>query len=654
MNDSVQVAAQDSSLDSQKVYSPEAINLIFLGREFDSSAGRSLFAALEQRLASIYQAAALGCRYFYDVKALIKEMTGPGVADSRGQLANGVNLLVVNTKFISDFMDQHLFYEINDNDGISDEELEEIARHLHDTSASILILSSEEKTSLASDAMSIGRKLGIAVDGVMESTPDALLVEKLHSLIVSAVQNRETTEQSSLVEETNNHLIREQEVAKAVFEKVASEHRIDLPCVRQWLSPIAVFNGDVFMAAPTPKQDLLVLLGDFTGHGLGAALGAIPLASTFYRMAGKGFSLKDIVVEINKRLHESLPTGFFCCALVAKIDFQTGSLEYLNAGLPDCYWLKQKNGELQPLVSSALPLGILPPSQFEVDLHRLSINHGDYLFMLSDGLLESENSHGEAFGTHRMIKSINNEYIRTRDSSESSNFLAAIESSVRDFRGANDRFDDISFAEIEIVDFDSFKNSYTPTVDRERQSPSEWKMSYRFGAKSLQNKDPIPQILNLLLDEPGLRVHAGTVFSILSELYNNALDHGVLQLESTIKDAKSGFSRFYEQRAKRLEQLQEGEISFDISYEACAKTGCLNITVEDSGQGFDWYKRVNKAGLESEAGGAGVSQHGRGIPLLKQLCDHISYSGRGNNVKAVFSWDMQDSEYPEVTQRKTA
>lgn len=634
------------------------LSMVFIGGTFDGPRGQSLLESFTAATTQNFPSYAVSASFEADLTSAIEELLDV----SAGEGPTKKTIYVTSSNFLKAFVDQFLFNTADETSAVSrltDENLEHVARVLHSSSSTILLLAAADHASLASEAMSVGRALGIAVDSALDSTPDELIVEKLQSLLAISVQRSEMTEQKLLVEETNNHLIREQEVAKAVFEKVTSEHSIDLPCVRQWLSPIAVFNGDVFMAAPTPNHNLLVLLGDFTGHGLGAALGAIPLASTFYRMAGKGFALKEIVIEINKRLHDSLPTGFFCCGLIAKIDFENQSVEYLNAGLPDCYWLKNKNGEVQPLVSSALPLGILSPAQFDVDLQRLSIAKGDRLFMLSDGLLETENAFGEAFGTHRIIKAINGEYLKITESGHSPDFMSGVKTSVKEFLGANQRFDDISFAEIEIVEFSEFKNSYDAKIVSESQEPADWSISYRFGASSLKNKDPVPQVLNLLLEEPGLREHAGTVFSIVSELYNNALDHGVLELESSLKNDPAGFAHFYEQRSGRLDRLETGQISFDISYEACAETGCLNITIEDTGAGFDWYN-VNKAMLAENAVdetsniARSTAMHGRGIPLLQQLCDHLSYSGRGNIVKAVFSWDQSDRQEDPISQRKIA
>ena len=73
----------------------------------------------------------------------------------------------------------------------------------------------------------------------------------------------------------------------------------------------SIFNGDLLLATRTPSGSMYVMLGDFTGHGLPAAIGAIPVAEVFYGMANKGFSIAAIVAETNRKLRAILPTEVF-------------------------------------------------------------------------------------------------------------------------------------------------------------------------------------------------------------------------------------------------------------------------------------------------------------------------------------------------------
>ena len=106
-------------------------------------------------------------------------------------------------------------------------------------------------------------------------------------------------QQRDLIARHNEHLLREQRVAKAVFDKVAHSGCLDAPNIRYMQSPYALFNGDLLLAAYKPSGGMHVMLGDFTGHGLPAAIGAMPLAEVFYGMTAKGHALAEILREIN-------------------------------------------------------------------------------------------------------------------------------------------------------------------------------------------------------------------------------------------------------------------------------------------------------------------------------------------------------------------
>lgn len=142
-------------------------------------------------------------------------------------------------------------------------------------------------------------------------------------------------QQRDLIAMHNEHLLTEQRVAKAVFDKVTHSGCLDAPNIRYLQSPYAVFNGDLLLAAFKPSGGMHVLVGDFTGHGLPAAIGAMPLAEVFYGMTAKGYSLAEVLREINAKLKRILPVGVFCCATVLNISFQRQVVEVWNGGLPD-------------------------------------------------------------------------------------------------------------------------------------------------------------------------------------------------------------------------------------------------------------------------------------------------------------------------------
>ncbi|WP_163004203.1 PP2C family protein-serine/threonine phosphatase, partial [Pseudomonas viridiflava] len=104
------------------------------------------------------------------------------------------------------------------------------------------------------------------------------------------------------------------------------------------------FNGDLMLAAYTPAGHMHVLLGDFTGHGLPAAVGAMPLAEVFYGMTAKGFGLVEILREMNAKLKRILPVDMFCCATLLCVNHKQRQVEVWNGGPPDGYLLRADGG----------------------------------------------------------------------------------------------------------------------------------------------------------------------------------------------------------------------------------------------------------------------------------------------------------------------
>ncbi|PKM31765.1 MAG: hypothetical protein CVV07_01250 [Gammaproteobacteria bacterium HGW-Gammaproteobacteria-11] len=142
-------------------------------------------------------------------------------------------------------------------------------------------------------------------------------------------------EQRDLITTQHQRLLREQALAKIIFDRVAHAGSLDAPNLRYLQSAFAMFNGDILLAAYRPSGGMHILLGDFTGHGLSAAIGAMPLAEVFYSMTARGFSLRDILLELNSKLCRILPVGIFCCAVLIEINSDKGLVEVWNGGLPE-------------------------------------------------------------------------------------------------------------------------------------------------------------------------------------------------------------------------------------------------------------------------------------------------------------------------------
>lgn len=422
----------------------------------------------------------------------------------------------------------------------------------------------------------------------------------------------------------HNRLLQEQTVAKQVFDNVAHSGCLNANNVRFFLSSLAVFNGDVVVAGIRPNGNMMVLLGDFTGHGLPAAIGAMPLASTFYGMVHKGFSMSDVLREINKKLKSILPIGLFCCATMIDINFRRGRIKVWNGGLPAGIIYHCHDASVIPIRSTHLPLGVLHDKSFKDDVQVFDISVGDKIYMWSDGIHEARNPAGEMFGEERLLELFANNMQQDKIFDE-------ILSGVKGFIGTGEQDDDLSMIEIrmdlpENLSFISSNPAHNP-----EQNKIEWELRFEVMPTSFKSFDPLPFLLNILTEEPDLRGFSGSLYTILAELYSNALEHGVLGLSGSIKKTPEGFAEYYTLREKLLNDINSGFVHIYFAYSATFEGGSLTLRVEDSGVGFDYASRQGR-----ELSVSGYS--GRGITLVEKLCKSVRYFGNGNKVEVVFEW----------------
>ena len=152
------------------------------------------------------------------------------------------------------------------------------------------------------------------------------------------------------------------------------------------------------------------------------------------------------------------------------------------------------------------------------------------------------------------------------------------------------------------------------------------------GARSLRTNELLPHLMEMLIGaHRWLGDHKENIYLLVLELFSNALDWGVLGLDSKMKKDPEGFEEYYAARQRKLAALEDVRIKIDLELFQQDEGGKLVVRVEDSGPGFDYQKVMSKPADKTSLGG-------RGIGLVRSLCQELVYQGRGNRVKAVYVW----------------
>ncbi|BFM49314.1 SpoIIE family protein phosphatase [Marinomonas sp. THO17] len=497
----------------------------------------------------------------------------------------------------------------------------EIQRAAGNVFVPIIFLSGVADPVALSNCLRIG-----GTDFISKPYNPALITAKLNAIVRLLVMQKTLEEQRDAMSLYNEQLVHDQNVAKVVYENITHSNCLKDPAISTVHYGTHTFNGDVILAAYKPNGGMHILLGDFTGHGLSAAIGALPLADIFFDWTKKGFLMRQIIPEINTRLKTILPANMFCSAAFVDIKVNNKSIEIWNGGLPDLLFFSQQSMAPQRFPSKNLPLGILHPDEFECQIDPITFIPGDRLVVFSDGVYEALDKSGVMF-CHSILDPFYQGQV------EANKALDWLVEQLTEQGVLENPHDDISCLSVCLDTNIGIESPERDMPISHHEAPADFSFEYVLNADSLRNTDPLPYVLQIITTVPGLSSFSSQIFMILSELYSNALEHGVLKLNSDKKSSSDGFSQYYEERERSLANLKEGYVKISVKVTSEGNSRVLVLYVEDSGSGFD-YQHINFDMANSEL------LYNRGLALLDQLCHKLEFSKGGSAVTAYYHWQV--------------
>ncbi len=413
---------------------------------------------------------------------------------------------------------------------------------------------------------------------------------------------------------------REMEFAEKIYSQIVYNGSTAESNIDYYTSPMAIFSGDILLMARGPSGEINIIMGDFTGHGLSAAMGAIPTAEIFYAMTAKGHALNDIVLELNRKLKELLPPNIFLAAGLIQMDGKKRTAIVWSGAVPDIYVLDREGGIKKRLRSRNLPLGVVDNQTLGSTVEVTPLADGDRLFFFSDGVVEALREDGEMFGDGRLEACLNQ--------NRGGRLLEEVNAALNKFRGGQSQNDDVTMVEITCDGHLSCPIAAAP-ADQGKSGPFDWKTVVELSPGRIRDADPLPMIMRMLMQDSALVPHKENLFLIISEFFTNALDHGLLGMDGSLKQTVDGMIEYMTKREKALSVLETGAITVEVKHIFQPGGRALVIRVEDSGPGFDY--RVEGPCLSETC-----SLGGRGIELVRSLCKEVVFHGTGNIVEAVY------------------
>ncbi len=434
--------------------------------------------------------------------------------------------------------------------------------------------------------------------GVLASKIDAhLRIRELHK----KVQN-----QNKVLNIHNLRLEREHELIHHFFDKSRENSFCDEKIIKTFSRPMETYNGDTTLVGRRPNGGITILLGDFTGHGLSAAVGSLPVSQIFFKMVEDNAYIGDIASELNRQINILLPVEMFFAASLVELSSNGDRLMMWHGGMPNAYLYDEKSNEIITIESQHLPLGVREQNKFDDAVELYYVNENQKLIVMTDGLTEAVNTDDKMINTDDYKEAI----LRGGDA------IDAIMNCYSQYSDGVAQWDDLSVIELSCAEVKRREQVQDKSIV---DSTVPWEFKLHIEDQMLA-RDTVHNIIDMIGGSLALKENKGAIYTLLMEMFSNALDHGILGLDGKEKNTNENFDFFYKEKERRIKELSGSYIDVCVSYVPDNIEPLLKIKMAHNGNDFD-----NSASAETTSD----ALHGRGLGLIDAISKDTLYSDKG-------------------------
>ncbi|GAB6070477.1 hypothetical protein JCM30760_15740 [Thiomicrorhabdus hydrogeniphila] len=247
---------------------------------------------------------------------------------------------------------------------------------------------------IGSDDEKRGFQIG-AVDYITKPFTESILLARMQTHL-SLYFTRQLLEKSSQV------LQQERDYIEHIITSMEHDQRFEKQGIRQVTSPVEKCSGDIVLSCLSSNNHQHIFVGDFTGHGLVAAIAGPLVSSLFYTHVKQNRCSSDVLQIINDELVHKLPPQNFLAATYIDWNRNNQEVTIWNFGMPCSLYVR--SNKIKKNSSISVALGIIPMAQHRLTPKQINFCEGDKLFIYTDGLAEVKNNVGEEFGETRTIE----------------------------------------------------------------------------------------------------------------------------------------------------------------------------------------------------------------------------------------------------------
>jgi PAS domain S-box-containing protein len=165
--------------------------------------------------------------------------------------------------------------------------------------------------------------------------------------------------------------------------------------------PAEFAAGDHFDYFSIMDESIVFLVADVAGHGFSSALLMASTHAYIRSLFATNLEIDDVLSRTNSALLRD--TDRFVSIILGRLELQDRTFVYINAGHPAGYVLDASGEVKHRLESSAPPMAIMSDVSFTPS-EPISLEPGDTVLMITDGVLEACSPDDTQFGSERLLR----------------------------------------------------------------------------------------------------------------------------------------------------------------------------------------------------------------------------------------------------------
>jgi len=245
-------------------------------------------------------------------------------------------------------------------------------------------------------------------EGVSPTIKHLNFIQTLSNIILVAIENIRLFKESLIQEAIKKELELASKMQNMLIPDNQTLPRNKQVFVTGFYHPHYDVGGDYYDCIVLNSDELGFCIADVSGKGISAALLMSNFQANLRALFTSEIPLESLVVKLNDRVISSAAGEKFITLFIAKYNWNTKVLEYINAAHNPPILYENESGKIHLFDTSCVGIGMIDHIPV-INGGSITINGKSKLICYTDGLSELPDDNGEEIGTKTIAEFLTNE-----------------------------------------------------------------------------------------------------------------------------------------------------------------------------------------------------------------------------------------------------